>query len=151
MMAGLILVALGISRMGRLIQFVPYPVVLGFTAGIAVVIAVMQIPDFLGLQAGDSGEHFVDNVIRIAQSFDTLQPWEMAVGLFTLAVMLVWPRMHTPVPAPLTGLIVGRLWKLSLHDSVGSFREQVAWVFRRWRQPSCCPGRCLVPTDCRWR
>tara|TARA_R110002072_G_scaffold4663_7_gene32585 strand:- start:31200 stop:32969 length:1770 start_codon:yes stop_codon:yes gene_type:complete len=109
MMAGLILVALGISRMGRLIQFVPYPVVLGFTAGIAVVIAVMQIPDFLGLQAGDSGEHFVDNVIRIAQSFDTLQPWEMAVGLFTLAVMLVWPRMHTPVPAPLTGLIVGAL------------------------------------------
>lgn len=109
MMAGMILIALGISRMGRLIQFVPYPVVLGFTAGIAVVIAVMQIPDFLGLQTGDSGEHFADNVTRIAQSLGTLQPWEMAVGLFTLAVMLVWPRLHTPLPAPLTGLIVGAL------------------------------------------
>ncbi len=51
-MAGAILVALGLSRLGSLIQYVPYPVILGFTAGIGVVIALLQLPDFLGLAGG---------------------------------------------------------------------------------------------------
>lgn len=109
MMAGVILVILGITRMGRLIQFVPYPVVLGFTAGIAVVIAVLQIPDFLGLETGKLGEHFVENVIVIFTSMPTLNPLELSVGAFTLMVMLIWPRLNIPVPAPLVGLVVGAL------------------------------------------
>lgn len=109
MMAGVILVMLGITRMGRLIQFIPYPVVLGFTAGIAVVIAVLQIPDFLGLETGKLGEHFVDNVSVIVTSLPTLNPIELSVGAFTLIVMLLWPRLHIPIPAPLIGLVVGAL------------------------------------------
>lgn len=107
MMAGLILVALGVTRMGRLIQFVPYPVVLGFTAGIAVVIAVLQVPDFLGLETGELGEHFIDNLIVIFTSMPTLNPLELSVGAFTLLIMLLWPRLKLPVPAPLVGLFVG--------------------------------------------
>lgn len=109
MMAGVILVVLGITRMGRLIQFVPYPVVLGFTAGIAVVIAVLQIPDFLGLDVGQSGEHFVKNLSAIASSLPSLNPMELGVGVLSLTVMLLWPRLHMPVPAPLVGLVVGAL------------------------------------------
>ncbi|GJL82422.1 MAG: sodium-independent anion transporter [marine bacterium B5-7] len=109
MMAGVILVALGVTRMGRLIEFVPYPVVLGFTAGIAVVIAVLQIPDFLGLSVGQLGEHFVENLGRIITSIPTLNPFELSIGLFTLAVMLLWPRLHIPIPAPLVGLVVGAI------------------------------------------
>ncbi|MFO7646828.1 C4-dicarboxylic acid transporter DauA [Halomonas campaniensis] len=107
MMAGLILVALGLSGMGRLIQYVPYPVILGFTAGIAVVIAVLQVPDFLGLEVGQLGEHFVDNLGRILTSLPSLSPLELGVGAFTLGVMLLWPRLHLPIPAPLIGLVVG--------------------------------------------
>lgn len=109
MMAGVILVMLGLTRMGRLIQFIPYPVVLGFTAGIAVVIAVLQIPDFLGLETGGLGEHFVDNVLVIVTSLPSLNPMELGVGAFTLIVMLLWPRLHIPIPAPLIGLVVGAL------------------------------------------
>lgn len=109
MMAGVILVALGVARMGRLIEFVPYPVVLGFTAGIAVVIAVLQIPDFLGLNVGQLGEHFVENLGRIVTSLPTLNPFELGIGAFTLAVMLLWPRLHVPIPAPLIGLVVGAI------------------------------------------
>ncbi|MCI0510548.1 SulP family sulfate permease [Chromohalobacter marismortui] len=109
MMAGIILVALGITRMGRLIEFVPYPVVLGFTAGIAVVIAGLQIPDFLGLSVGQLGEHFVENMGRIVTSLPTLDPLEFAIGAFTLTVMLLWPRLHVPIPAPLVGLVVGAI------------------------------------------
>ncbi len=107
MMAGLILIALGMARLGRLIEFVPYPVILGFTAGIAVVIAVLQIPDFLGLSAGPMGEHFVENLGRILAAVPTLDPWELGIGVMTLAVLLLWPRLKLPVPAPLMGLVAG--------------------------------------------
>src|SRR5690554_6069829 len=109
MMAGVLLVALGVTRMGRLIQFVPYPVVLGFTAGIAVVIAMLQVPDFLGLTTGPMGEHFFENLGIILSSFPTLKPLELGVGVFTLALMLMWPKLRIPVPAPLVGLVAGGL------------------------------------------
>ncbi|MFA7521350.1 MAG: C4-dicarboxylic acid transporter DauA [Halothiobacillaceae bacterium] len=109
MMAGVILVILGLTRMGRLIEFVPYPVVLGFTAGIAVVIATLQIPDFLGLEVGQLGEHFIDNVGRIFASLPTIAPLELGIGVFTLAVMLLWPRLRAPIPAPMIGLVVGAI------------------------------------------
>lgn len=109
MMAGAILIVLGVSKMGRLIQFVPYPVILGFTAGIAVVIAVLQIPDFLGLQTEKLGEHFVENLAIIIGSLPSIDPLELTVGLFALVIMLLWPRLKTPIPAPLIGLIVGAI------------------------------------------
>lgn len=107
MMAGVILIGLGVARLGRLIEFVPYPVILGFTAGIAVVIAVLQIPDFLGLSAGPMGEHFVENLGRILAAVPTLNPVELGIGLLTLAVLVLWPRLKLPVPAPLMGLVAG--------------------------------------------
>lgn len=108
LMAGAILVGLGVARLGVLIQYVPYPVVLGFTAGIALVIATLQVPDFLGLSV-PAGDSYVDNVGRIAAALPATQPAELAVGLLTLAVLLVWPRLKLPVPAPLAGLVIGAL------------------------------------------
>jgi sulfate permease, SulP family len=126
MMAGGILVTLGVTRMGRVIQFVPYPVVLGFTAGIAVVIAVLQVPDFLGLETGKLGEHFLDNVSVIVTSLPTLNPLELGVGAFTLIVMLIWPRLHIPVPAPLIGLVVGALGAYAVNHWLGGQDAGVA-------------------------
>src|SRR5690554_3111276 len=117
MMAGVILLAMGIARMGLIIQFVPYPVILGFTAGIAVVIATLQIPDFLGLQTGQLGEHFVDNMTAIVTAIPSLNPLELAIGVFSLLIMLLWPRLGLPLPAPLMGLVVGAL---------------AAWLINRW-------------------
>jgi SulP family sulfate permease len=119
MMAGVILVALGVTGMGRLIQYVPYPVVLGFTAGIAVVIAVLQVPDFLGLEVGQLGEHFVNNLGRIAVAVPTLDPFELGIGAFTLGVMLLWPRLGLPIPAPLIGLFVGAVAAYAVNQWFG--------------------------------
>lgn len=116
MMAGVILITLGITRMGRLIEFVPYPVVLGFTAGIAVVIAVLQIPNFLGLEVSDLGESFFENISIIAASLGTLSPFEASVGVFSLAVMIFWPRLRIPVPGPLIGLIAGGLAAYAINE-----------------------------------
>ncbi|GHE19732.1 C4-dicarboxylic acid transporter DauA [Halomonas urumqiensis] len=132
MMAGVILVAMGIARMGRLIEFVPYPVVLGFTAGIAVVIAVLQIPDFLGLNVGQLGEHFVENLGRIITSLRTLNPFELGIGAFTLAVMLLWSRLHVPIPAPLIGLVVGAIAAYGVNQWFGGAGATVETIASRF-------------------
>ena len=119
LMAGAILVAMGLGRLGRLISFVPYPVVLGFTTGIAVVIATLQVPDFLGLVVRHSGEHFSEHLIHIVGSLGQLDPLEFGVGLFTLAVLLGWPRLRTAIPAPLVGLAAAA--------AVGALINQGAW------------------------
>lgn len=126
MMAGVILVILGITKMGRLIQYVPYPVVLGFTTGIAVSIAVLQIPDFLGLEIGSLSGSFVHNVSLIFTSLPTLNPLEVGVGLISLCVMLLWTRFHFPVPAPLIGLIVGALAAYLLNHIVSGAGTEAA-------------------------
>ena len=119
MMAGVILLLMGLTRMGRLIQFVPYPVVLGFTAGIAVVIAVLQLPDLLGLQGVQSGEHFIDNIRQIMASLPTLNPLELGIAIGCLGLMLAWPRLRIPLPAPLIGLVAGALAAYALNQWLG--------------------------------
>lgn len=109
MMAGVILIGLGLARMGRLIQFVPHPVILGFTAGIAVVIAALQLPDFLGLTTAALGEHFTSNMAEIYRALPTINYLELCVGVFTLGLLLIWPKLNIPIPAPLVGLVAAAL------------------------------------------
>jgi len=132
MMAGSILVAMGLTRMGRLIQFIPYPVVLGFTAGIAVVIAVFQIPDFLGLEIAENGEHFLENLGQIVAAFPSANPLELGVGAFTLAVLVGWPRLHIPVPAPLMGLIAGAVAAWAVNQWLSGSGSQIATIASRF-------------------
>jgi SulP family sulfate permease len=103
-MAGALLVTMGLARMGRLIEFVPYPVTTGFTAGIAVVIATLQAKDLLGLQVEGNPEHYLERVRMLAAALPTARPWDAAVGAFTLAVLVLWPRVTTKLPSPLVAL-----------------------------------------------
>lgn len=104
MMAGVILIILGLARMGQLISWMPYPVTTGFTAGIAVVIATLQLKDFFGLTTGPMPEHFAERVGVLVQAMPTASFASAAVGAFTLVVLLVWPRITAKVPAPLVAL-----------------------------------------------
>jgi SulP family sulfate permease len=109
LMAGVLLFAMGVLRMGRYIEFVPYPVTTGFTAGIAVVIATLQLKDLLGLRVAEMPEHFVERVQAIAGAVPTTHAPDLAIGLLTLAVLLMWPRVTRRVPAALAALVVGAL------------------------------------------
>jgi SulP family sulfate permease len=134
LMAGAILVALGISRLGSLIQYVPYPVILGFTAGIGVVIALLQVPDFLGLVGVELGDDTLHNLILIGRALPSLTPAEVSVGVITLATLLVWPRFKTPVPAPLVGLAVGTLAAMLMlmlgGIEVDTIASRFSWEFQ---------------------
>lgn len=103
-MAGVILIVMGLTRMGRLIQFIPYPVTTGFTAGIAVVIATLQMRDLLGLQVAHMPEKYLERVLALAAALPTARWPDMLIGASTLALLLLVPRLTKRVPAPLVAL-----------------------------------------------
>ncbi len=107
LMAGIILIAMGLFRLGTLIELVPYPVTVGFTSGIAVVIATTQIPDFLGLDVGASGHGYIHRLQAIIQALPTIKWPELGIALVTLGVMLGWNRLNSRIPAHLAALFCG--------------------------------------------
>lgn len=128
MMAGAILVALGVAGLGRLIQYIPYPVTAGFTAGIAVVIATLQLKDALGLTAEHMPDHFLERVAALGSALPTARPAAFFIAALTLALLIVWPRITKRVPAPLVALavaavvawVLARFWPGLAVDTIGS-------------------------------
>ena len=109
-MAGMMLVAMGLARMGRLLEYIPYPVTTGFTAGIGTVIAFLQIKDLLGLEMqGSGGVHFFDKLGAMLSALPTTHLNDFLIGALTFAVLLLWGRLKTAVPPHLIALIVGSL------------------------------------------
>lgn len=103
-LGGLILIGMGVARLGKLIQFIPHPVTTGFTAGIAVVIATLQVKDLLGLTLASSPDHYADRVLAMFAARGTASGWELGVGLGTLAILVILPRYTKRVPAPIVAL-----------------------------------------------
>ena len=114
MMSGVILVGMALLRLGRLIQYIPESVVLGFTAGIAVVIVSLQLKDLFGLPIDVMPEHFIDKLQVLAGQAGAVHLPSVAVAALTLAVMLLWPRLRTPVPAHLPAILLASLAALLL-------------------------------------
>lgn len=121
MMAGAILVAFGVARMGRLIQFIPLPVTAGFTSGIALVIAVLQVKDFLGLSPGGAPEDFLGRAGTLLSALPGARWEEAAVGTGALAILVLWPRLHTRIPGPLVALAAAAAAAAVLRDLVPGF------------------------------
>jgi SulP family sulfate permease len=114
-MAGVILVLMGVARLGRLIQFIPHPVTTGFTAGIATVIATLQIKDFLGLTLTHNAESYLDKVQVLVESGTSLHWPDAAVGGATLAMLIFWRRYLKRIPAPLGALTLAAVGAYVLH------------------------------------
>ncbi len=114
MMSGVILVGMALLRLGRLIQYIPESVVLGFTAGIAVVIVTLQLKDLFGLPIEVMPEHFIDKLQVLTEQAGAVHLPSVAVAALTLAVMLLWPRLRTPVPAHLPAILLASLAALLL-------------------------------------
>lgn len=114
LMAGLILLTMGLGRLGRLIQFIPYPVILGFTAGIGIVIATLQVKDLFGLSLPHTPQHYLEQVELLALALPGAHLGDTLVAMVCLAVLLVWPRFVPKVPGHLVALAVGALLGLLL-------------------------------------
>ena len=106
-MAGVIQLAMGVARFGRLIEFIPHPVTTGFTAGIAVVIASLQVRDLFGLVLAEPPSHFVERLVALGGALPTFEPLELAVGVFTFVVIALWSRRKSWLPPHLVGIVAG--------------------------------------------
>ncbi len=113
-MAGLILLAMGLAKLGRVIEFIPYPVTTGFIAGTGVVICALQIKDFFGLDLLVQPKYFVDRLLGLAAAFPTWKIGDTTVGIITLMVMIFWPRLKLRIPAHLIAMVVGSLAGMAL-------------------------------------
>jgi SulP family sulfate permease len=103
-MAGILLILMGLARFGSIIKFVPYPVIVGFTAGIAVTIFSTQMNDFFGLGLSDVPANFVDKWIYYGQHF-SVNWWAFAIGMFSLLICILMPRITKRVPGSLAAII----------------------------------------------
>ena len=120
-MAGIILILMGLGKLGKLIEIVPYPVTVGFTAGIGLVIATFQIKDFFGLDITLMSGHYLDKLVIILQSLSSIRWQETLVGSLTLTTLLLWPRFHSKIPGHLVALLVGSLVAWLLHSLFPEF------------------------------
>ena len=105
MMAGVMLVAMGLARLGRLMQFVPHPVTSGFTMGIAVTIGLFQLKDVLGVKLPRT-EGTVEYIGALAGALGHIKPWDLATAVVTIALLLLLPKILKRIPAPLVALTV---------------------------------------------
>ena len=108
-MAGIIMIIMGIAKLGSLIEVVPYPVTVGFTSGIAVIIATFQIKDFFGLSVEPVKGHYIEQLGAIIRAASTATLADFLIGLLTLTVLLVWPRLRSKVPGHLVAVLVGSI------------------------------------------
>ncbi len=123
LLAGGILVGFGLARLGAAIKFIPYPVTIGFTSGIALIILSGEVKDFLGLRMGPVPAAFVARWRTLGAHLSSLNPWAVAVALLTVAIVVTWPRFSRRIPSPFVALLFTTAAVRLLHlpvDTIGS-------------------------------
>ncbi len=104
--AGIILIALGLFKLGGLVKFIPYSIIVGFTTGIAVIIFTSQLGDFMGLTTGSLPSEFTGKIATYAKCIGTINWPALAVGAFSLAFVFVWPKLVKGFPGALIAIIL---------------------------------------------
>lgn len=104
-MAGVLLVVMGIARLGTVIKFVPYPVTVGFTSGIALIIAGTQLQDLLGMKLDSAPAHFLPRMAAYAGHLSTWNPWALGIGVLSALLVSQWPRVTRRIPGALVAVI----------------------------------------------
>ncbi|QQN36084.1 C4-dicarboxylic acid transporter DauA [Rahnella aceris] len=107
LMSGFMLLFMGLARFGRLIEYIPLPVTLGFTSGIAITIGTMQFKDFFGLTMATVPEHYLSKVAALVMALPTLDIGDAAIGIVTLGILILWPKLGLRVPGHLPALLAG--------------------------------------------
>lgn len=105
-MAGIILVIMGLLRLGSMIKFIPFTITTGFTAGIAVTIVIGQIKDFLGLTFEKAPVETMEKLREVISCIGTLNVQALVVGLICMAVLIIWPRFFKKIPPSLIAVLV---------------------------------------------
>ncbi|HZE08729.1 MAG TPA: sulfate permease [Gemmatimonadaceae bacterium] len=123
LMAGVILVVLGVARLGAAIKFIPHPVIVGFTSGIAIIIFSSQVKDFLGLHVSNVPADFIPKWRVIGTHLGSADITTIEMSVLALAIMAVWPKVSRRIPGPFVALILTTALARFLHlpiETIGS-------------------------------
>lgn len=143
LISGMFLIVMSGARLGRLIQFIPIEVTLGFTMGIGIVIAVLQIKDFLGLTV-TLPEGFVQKLIALGRNLNTINWGSAIVGAVTLFTLIIWPKLKIKFPGHLPAVVLGTLTAFALHKYAGFDIETIGSKFH-YTNPDGTIGNGIPP------
>ena len=122
-MAGVMLVIMGLLKFGTLIKYIPKTITVGFTAGIALTLVSTQLKDFLGLKIEDVPSEFIPKWESYFSNMNTIDMWSMAIGLLCIAIIVLWPKINKTIPGSMIALIVATLMVKFMNipiDTIGS-------------------------------
>src|SRR5690606_19131031 len=105
-MAGFIIMAMGFAKLGNYLKFIPYPLIVGFTSGIALIIFSSQIKDFFGLPIGNVPADFVEKWILYGQNFDRINWSAFAIGATTVVVALSFSKISKKIPGSIVAIVL---------------------------------------------
>ncbi len=123
LMAGVILVAMGLAKLGSMIEYVPYPLITGFTSGIAVIIFSSEVRDFFGLHMDTVPAGFAAKWIALTQHAHTANAHAIGVSVVALAILVAWPKVSDRIPGPFVALVATTVGVHMLHlnvETIGS-------------------------------
>ena len=142
-LAGIMLVLMGIFRFGSLIKYIPYTITTGFTCGIAVTLFVGQIKDFLGLSMESVPSEFLAKVIAYIRNIGTINLTATILGLVAVVIMLVWPKVTDKIPGSLVAIIITTAIAYFAElpvNTIGSVYGELSSSFPTFRIPSVSMG-----------
>jgi len=121
--AGILLIIMGITQLGNTVKYIPYPLVIGFTTGIAVIVFSSEVKDFLGLKMGSVPADFISKWSTYSQHLSSVNLYALFIGVFTVLVVILWPRITRKVPGSLIAIIISVLIVRFFHlpvETIGS-------------------------------
>ncbi|MDD2797764.1 MAG: sulfate permease [Bacteroidales bacterium] len=118
-MAGIILILMGVFKIGTIIRFIPYPIIVGFTSGIALTIFTTQIKDLFGLQIDKVPASFIEKWLVYGHYFSSMNLWTFGVGVFTIALIIFIPKISPKIPSSLIAIVVMTVVVLILKNNFG--------------------------------
>ena len=118
-MAGIFLILMGVLRVGTIIKYIPYPIIVGFTSGIALTIFTTQIKDLFGLQIADVPADFVGKWATYFRHFGTIDLWSLLVGICSILIIVYTPKISKKLPGSLLAIIVMTVVALLLKNYAG--------------------------------
>ncbi|MEO8433071.1 MAG: SulP family inorganic anion transporter [Acidobacteriota bacterium] len=135
-MAGVLLIGLGVARFGGAIKFIPFPVVTGFTSGIAIIIFSSQMKDLLGLEMTSVPAPFLAKWHALGAHAGTFSPAAMAVSAGSLAILVLWPRVSRRIPAPIVAIVAVTVAVALLHVPVETLGSKFGEIHASLPVPS---------------
>ena len=119
LMAGVFLILLGVLRLGTIIKYIPYPIVVGFTSGIAVTIFTTQIKDLLGMSMDTVPADFIEKWIAYFRNIGNIDPWSTLMGILSILIIALMPKLNKKIPGSLIAIIVVTIVALLLKNYAG--------------------------------